>query len=231
MKKLRIISTLLIMVLLFGALSISSVHSASSPAISLDNVTVDAGETASVKVTLENNPGIIALRPQINYNDVFFTVNSVVDAKLLKGKMHSNSYKKSPYTLYWYDATSNADNYANGVIATVNFNVPEYTLPGTYDLTLLLKKKDAVKNSLKEIGTSFELVHGSITVNSDVVLEDMDINFDGVVDETDLSLFESYFAGFDVTINEENADVDRDGEISRRDMLLLSQYLELEAQV
>ena len=229
MKKLRILSTVMIMALIFGALSITAQERAGTPTVSLEDVTVNAGEIASITVTLENNPGIIALRPQIKYKDTYFSVDSVVDGGVLAGKMHSNQKKISPYTLYWYDALATTDNYEDGTLATVLFNVPENTPGGTYDLTLLLQKKDAVKSSLREIGTSFELVHGSITVISDIVLGDVDD--DGVVDDYDLELLESYFAGYDVTLDEVNADVDRDGNLNRRDLLLLSQYLLGEAEI
>ena len=52
-----------------------------------------------------------------------------------------------------------------------------------------------------------------------------DVNDDGKVNTKDLILLRQHLAGWDVTINADNADVTADGKVNTKDLILLRQYL------
>ncbi len=62
-----------------------------------------------------------------------------------------------------------------------------------------------------------------ITSDVDVKLPPLkgDINYDGVVDKNDITLFKRYFAGYDEVINNTASDVNKDGKITRADLVAL----------
>lgn len=53
-----------------------------------------------------------------------------------------------------------------------------------------------------------------------------DVNDDGKVDKDDLTILQQYYAGYNVTIaNKDNADIDGENGLTRRDVMILARYL------
>lgn len=54
-----------------------------------------------------------------------------------------------------------------------------------------------------------------------------DVNDDGKVDKDDLTILQQYYAGYNVTIaNQDNADIDGENGLTRRDVMILARYLD-----
>lgn len=132
--------------------------------LTVSNVTAKAGSTAKITIDLDNNPGFIAMKLGVEYNDKYFSVKSVTDGEILGSSMHSNRYDDSPYTLYWYNALAKEDITEDGEIAEIVFNVASNTPNGTYNIKLVLDNSDVVNTDLDEIGDEFEIINGKITV-------------------------------------------------------------------
>ena len=104
----------------------------------------------------------------------------------------------------------------DGVIGTVTIKVKDDAKPGTYTV-------EAYKKS------------GSVTVEGSVtfVIEEEEVsdripgdaNDDGEVTTRDALLIMQWIAGFDVTINEENANCNGDDEVTTRDALMIMQWI------
>ena len=159
--------------------------SAASPKLSLSDATATAGSTFTVDVNLENNPGFIVLKAAVEYNDTYFSVNSVADAKLLGDNTHSINYTSSPYILFWATPLSTTNFTANGKVATITFNVAKNTPNGDYEFDIVLTNDDVVTTDLDEIGDEFACYSGKVTVTGGVEAPPADNEEDDDEDESD----------------------------------------------
>jgi len=100
-------------------------HEATIPTFYLDKVETKAGETASVGVYVKGNPGIVAAKLSVDYDSDKLTLISVEDTELLKEFVPVDNLTKDPAVLLWEDSLAEADNTANGKIATLTFRVSE----------------------------------------------------------------------------------------------------------
>lgn len=118
-KKIRYIIFLIAIVLL----TISNI-SAKTPEITINPDSVKPGETISVPVIISDNPSVISLSIDVNFNERQLTLIGVSDESLIPGAMHSDMLH-SPYRLIWVNDTSKKDYGENGTLATLTFVVKE----------------------------------------------------------------------------------------------------------
>ena len=124
----RILAYLLILCLSFGCISVQADEN--SGVVFLTNEKVIAGNTVEVDLVLDSNCGFVNLGFEIIYDD---TVMNLVDVKVNKSIgatcTTAQSIDKIPYNIGW-DCTDN--NYFNGNLATLIFEVNENTKNGDY---------------------------------------------------------------------------------------------------
>ena len=135
------------------------------PVIAVSNASVRAGNTFSVNVTLDNNPGIIALRTMLAYNDKYFEITDVKDNGILGDKIHSDVYDDSPYVLYWCNPLVSKNITKNGKLATVTFSCKSNTPAGKYKITPASDDLDIINYKLNALGDDFEFEAGTVTVS------------------------------------------------------------------
>ncbi len=164
MKRNSFISFVLIFSMLISLFTFTISTSAATGELTVSDVTAKAGSTAKITIDLDNNPGFIAMKLGVEYNDRYFSVKSVTDGEILGSSMHSNRYEDSPYTLYWYNALEDEDITEDGEIAEIIFDVASNTPNGTYNIKLLVDNGDVVNADLDEIGDDFDIINGKITV-------------------------------------------------------------------
>ena len=174
MKRTAFISFVLIVALTASLFSFTITAGAASPEISASAVTAKAGSTAKITIDLDDNPGFIAMKLAVEYNDKYFSIKEVNDGEILGTNMHSNRYDDSPYVLYWYNALQKNDIEENGEIAELVFNVAKNTPNGTYSIKLIVDNSDVVNANLDEIGDDFDVINGSIKVTGSTATEDDD---------------------------------------------------------
>jgi len=106
-----------------------------------------------------------------------------------------------------------------GKIGTLTFKVNDDAAAGSYTVEAFVETV---------VGSGSVTVEGSLTFTVEVPQAGGrvpgDANEDGEVDGRDALLIARYEAGWDVTINLENADVNGDGEADGRDALLIARY-------
>ena len=115
---------------------------AASPSLSVGGVSGEPGDTIEVPVVIANNPGVVAVRLMIKYDDSVLTLKSVEDEGLLPGAVHSPTYEKNPYTLYWINGTAPENFMVNGTLATLTFEIEKDAKPGTTTLTVEQDNRD-----------------------------------------------------------------------------------------
>lgn len=134
--------------------------------------TIKPGDTFTITVNIENNPGIISFYAKVDANYNFVLSDSgATDTILLKG---AGLYKGSmnPYYLNWIDATATQNNTANGAIATMTYTVRNDAAPGIYPITITSDPCNTCDFDWNEID------FGSTTIN---------ITIDGVKSESTIT--------------------------------------------
>lgn len=120
MKK-SLVCLLTVLVAFLVCAALATTVFAANPAIKTDNKSVKAGETFSIDVNLENNPGIVLLKLNVTYDSQSLTLTGVSDAGKLAGWQTPSSTISSPYVLLWSKGDSTENFTTTGKIATLNF--------------------------------------------------------------------------------------------------------------
>ncbi len=142
------------------------------------------GKTVSVPVTIAANPGITIAAITVEYDSSVLTLKNVLDGGILGSAMHSPTYNRIPYTLYWSNTTANHNFTNNGILAYLEFEVDANAAVGTYPIKLsydnsrydivdkdMLAVDFAVYNGAVHVGVPVESVALDIT-SADVILGD-----------------------------------------------------------
>jgi len=185
--------------------------------ISVDNAKAFAGGKAVVKVNLENNPGITAMRIYVSYDDSMLTLEDVVYNPAMGGQTATEL--SNPSALYWNESFVNYSE--NGVFATLTFAVSENATVGDkFDIRVTHNAEDIY--NADEINVPFVVQSGQIQIVSKVA---GDINGDGVCNPKDTTRLMRYLVGWDVQVNQSALDVNGDGKCNPKDTTRLMRYL------
>lgn len=190
---------------------------AAAPQIVVENKTARAGDTVSVQISIKDNPGIIAMLLQINY-----------DSKVLE--LESSSVKdfadtsfgpisKNPFTVSWEDSIHD-NTTTDGCLVELVFRVKDGAASGSTPITVSYNEDNIFNSDFENV--FFEVVPGAIQI---VDCQSGDINGDGKLNMKDYALLRQYLNGSEVRIERSAADVNRDDKINMKDLALLRQYL------
>lgn len=164
-KKILSIVLSLTMILTIGMASTSAVAETVEPTITLESIEAEAGQDVSVKVFIENNPGIWGIDLKISYDKSTLSLTSVENgdffqsAEWTQGKLDADVYILS------YEA-SGFDNITtkSGTLATLNFTVSDNASAGDYSINASYNVGDIINVDFDDI--SFNILNGRITVKS-----------------------------------------------------------------
>lgn len=165
------------------------------PAVSVGSVTAYAGDTVSIPVSLENNPGINS-----------FTLGVQYDSESLRfdGFSYENTGLSGSFEaggkIVWLNTT---DSDYNGEIFTLEFTVLDTAAPGQTAVTVTYEKGDICNFDMEDI--DFAVSAGSVNI---AVKGDVDT--DGDLDADDLVKLRKILLG----ISEATATADVNGDIN-----------------
>ena len=225
--KRKIIAFILTLVLLFSLGSTNIFASAqNTPTVTLESVEAAPGDNVSVKVSINNNPGIWGMDLKIAYDKSALTLVSVDNgdfyeaSEWVEGDLNGDIYILS----YEANALENITT-PSGTLATLNFKVSDNADYKDYAITASYNTGDIINVSFDEINPS--VTQGKITIKESVATEFLpgDIDNNGVVDLTDVVALAQYVAKWKVTVNVPALDPDEDGFVSLTDVVILAQYV------
>ena len=188
-----------------------------APQIKVDSKTCAAGDSVKVQIYLENNPGIVSIRLNAEYDSDVLTLESAS-----AGSFEDVTFgptNKDPFTILWSDSI-HGNNSTNGILAELTFKVKGNAPEGNYPVIVSYDKEEIFDENFKNV--EFSMVNGSVTVSSAIP---GDINGDGKVNMKDYAQFQRSLNNWDVAIEESAADINKDGKINMKDYALLQQYL------
>lgn len=165
--KRRILALILSLSMIFtmSAVSMSAVAQTGNGEITFESVTAENGESVSMDVLFQNNPGIWGMDLRISYDKSALTLTSVEngdffqDAEWTKGNLNADVYILS----YEASALENITT-SSGTLATLNFTVSDTAAAGNYAVTASYNAGDIINVSFDDINPS--ITNGKITVKS-----------------------------------------------------------------
>ncbi len=127
----------------FGALAAGS--------LSANNISAKTGDTFTVEVKLNNNPGIIATRIFVDYDTKYLSLEKVENGVVFPASkaLFGKDYSEMPYKMLWEDALS-PDITANGNLATLTFKVKAQDPSGKTLIRITVDKSSTFDEELKE---------------------------------------------------------------------------------
>lgn len=221
----RFLAFLMVFAISFSMIPISV--SAASPELTLkvDATGGLAGSDVSVKLQLENNPGISSIALKVTYDSVL-TLQSIDYNADMGGNAQQPQTMNSPVSLLWIDSAQNFTS-ETATFATLSFHISE-SAPDNYraNISVDFDPDDVYQNDPANPGeyidVGLNVVNGAVTVYACIP---GDINGDQKVNNRDASRLMQYLAGWDVTVNDPALDTNGDGKVNNRDASRLMQYL------
>ena len=188
--------------------------------ISVGTAEAAPGETVTVNVSVENNPGIIGLGPlSVSYDESAITLINAEQGEAFSAlTLTQPSSYKSGCIFSWYAVDIQDSNIKDGAILRLTFTVSPDAESGTYAVELECPAGSVYDKELNEVTPAF--VSGGITV-TDVDYAIGDVTRNGTVDIDDIDMILSSCTG-GITLSAkqtELADVDGDGKITSTDAL------------
>lgn len=194
------------------------------PAILVENITASAGNTVTLTISLQDNPGIVSLALNVKFDETVMKLVKAEDTGMISGGEHKQMLT-SPYRLNWANDTMMTNITENGCIAVLTFEISEEARKGAYPVSVEydLENGDIYNSELEAI--PFEVQNGVITV---VNAARGDVNGDGVINGLDRAALNRYLTMGREALQDIDlaaADVNSDGKVNNVDRAILSRYL------
>ena len=143
--------------------TVSIVANESSPAIIVDTVSGNQGDTVEMPIRIQNNPGIAALNLSISYDNTKLKLLNAEDGKILGTSTYltTDSLTKIPYILSW-DDLSTENNTGNGIVATLKYEI--LASEGNADVELTVNQRSTYNVDLEEV--AFSVMSGAVIVKA-----------------------------------------------------------------
>ncbi|MBR3448222.1 MAG: hypothetical protein IKH27_10495, partial [Oscillospiraceae bacterium] len=133
-------------------------------AVIVDTISANAGDTVSVPIRLQKNPGVAALSLSISYDTSKLKLLSVTDGKILGGSnfISGRDLTAVPYTMNW-DDLSDENNTGNGIVVTLEFEV----LAAAYiPVSVAVNQRSTFNVDMEEV--PFDTVDGAVDASKTV---------------------------------------------------------------
>ena len=184
--------------------------------IHAENASGRPGNSVTVPVKIENNPGIAVLSFGVKYNSDAMTLTGCSVGDVFEaGDIMSGNIDKNPYTFFALCGTENRN--GNGTVAYFTFEIADGCQAGEYDIEIIPLESYTIEEAALTFGTQ----NGTVTVRDFIC---GDATGDGTLNRQDLLRLAKAFAGWDVEYDEAASDVTGDGTVNRQDLLRLAKY-------
>lgn len=147
--------------LVFSNLVVMQSSAEEESKVSVSSAAVEVGQTGTITVSMENNPGIIAWRVLLDYNSDAIEITDFKTGAF--DGAASGPLTNNPFTFSWGDAI-HGDYTTNGTMAEISFKVKETAEPGEYELKLSGDPEDFFNSDFDNVPFTFGT--GKITVKA-----------------------------------------------------------------
>lgn len=177
------------------------------------------GDTVTVTVELDNNPGIASLKFDVTYDQTYLTLNAVTFASGFGSYVTAPEPFSSPQTISFVSPLEDVT--SNGLFATLTFSISQYAPDGSYsDITVSYDEDDVFDSNYDNVGLN--ITNGRVTIYEGIP---GDIDGDKKVNNKDAILLFRYVAGWNVEVDTGALDVNGDGKANNKDAITLFRYV------
>ena len=159
----KVLSVILAVII---ALSVSfSSYAEKRPTIVVEDVLVSDCNDIVVKISIENNPGLISMRMYLNYDKSILTLTGVSDGTVF-GSGHSvfgDNLNASPYVMLWVDELAPKNYSDDGVLATLTFSTKAGADLSDTEISVELDKESVFDYDLNDY--DFDVESGTVSFN------------------------------------------------------------------
>lgn len=154
----KVFSIVLVLMLLVGMLAVP-VSAAGNGSLSMTSAEGSRGDTVTLSVKLNSNPGLVTLTIRVSYDTNVLELTNVSNPNLLVGAQLNPTYG-SPYIISWVDGATTVNNTKTGTIATFTFKIKDDAAIGDSKVTLTFE--DSYDSDYNE--NTFTASSGKVTV-------------------------------------------------------------------
>ena len=158
----RLLPIVLSIILISTLLSPAALAAGGTGVIAASDAEGAPGDTVTVTITLQDNPGIIAAAMEVIYDTTQLKLLHVEDAELLNEPTFGASVEQYPYYLSWNDALASGNNKDTGLLVTMTFEILEDAEPGEVPVVLSGDANDLFNWDLDNV--PFTFCSGIVTV-------------------------------------------------------------------
>lgn len=179
--------------ILVAPVGIPTTFAESYPTIMIGSVDGKPGDTVSVPVTVDNNPGIVALRIFVGYDAEKLQLIDAQDGTVFPAgrSTFNKSLLANPYIMLWDDGTTKTNYSDNGILVTLTFIILDSVKEGNIPIMVTYDSKSTFNVDMTEV--PFAMQSGSVTVTE----EEQSYTATFTVDGTAIST-EQYHSGDEI---------------------------------
>ncbi len=160
----RIFSLVLAFAILFSCF-ICANEEENVPTLKVVGGTSIPGRSVEVSLVMENNPGVMAIKIELSYDDTYLTLKEFKDNGMLKTYFgETEDLSDNPYTLCWADVEGRKNNMGNGVLAVLTFDIAKEAPQGDYEIGISYNNDyyEILNEELEAV--EFNIENGNVTV-------------------------------------------------------------------
>ena len=195
--------------------------------ISVGTVKGRAGDTVNVSISITDNPGIVVMMLQLNYDkDILKLIGVSNTNSIFSNPVHTGDYNLLPFNMSWLMLIGKGiNNTENGLLVTLTFEILADTEPGETDILISYAYSDVLNANYLQ--TYFDVKNGKVEILPPK--KTGDVNEDEIISLIDVLLLRRFLVGgYNINegdINTFNADVNNDAVVGMVDVLILRQYI------
>lgn len=192
-----------------------------SPQFSVSSESGNINDTVDVKVLIENNPSITALRISLAYSTTDLELLEINNGGVFEEAITHSQTLSSPITISWYSQNSQDCN-NNGILATLKFRIKENA--SSSEISLSYDEDDVFNSSFDNV--YFETQNGTVSVLEQSYLLG-DTNGDGIVNIRDVTAIQRHLVELEplTGVYLTAADSNCDGTLDISDATTLQMFL------
>lgn len=225
--KRRILSVFLAILMVFSLLPVASATGTQSASLTVEKVYANPGKDITVKINIEDNPGILGATLTLSWEDGLELVDVENGAALSALTMTPPSRYISGCNFVWFG--SETGEIIDDTVLILTFHVPETATGGeNYGIYVTYESGDVLDGDYNAV--EFLIENGSVQV---ITYLPGDVTGEGKINALDLVRLSQFISdgcktdpdGYNVSINESAADVNDDGKINALDLVFISRYI------
>ena len=141
-----------------------AVQATPSATVSVGSVSGYKGETISVPVQIENNPGMVAMRIFIEYDDAKLCLISAEDQGLfgVGNAYFGHDVSEVPYPVMWEDGLASENHTGNENLAILTFQILDGARSGDTTISISYDQRSTFDANLNDV--SLNTISGTVTI-------------------------------------------------------------------